>query len=362
MYRFLFFFFLLSFGCSKKTDNSTTQPRLENIQESVYASLKIVPNQSYSVRPNFSGIIDQIFVNEGDTVTKDQPLFKISISPSAKFRQNDAILALEEASSNLQGENNLLFNLQKEIEILQLQYSRDSINYSRLKTLWNQNIGKKNDLENAELAFLNSANRLDLLNKQFSQSQTNLNRQLQRARQLVNSENAQLKEFVIVSKINGSIFNIEKQIGDLISPQEIFAEIGSSKDWIIEMEIDESDIGKISKGDTLILNLDAYPNSVFSALISFISQRKNELTQTFLVKAAFLTSPPQLYYGLNGEANIIVNTKQNAMIIPSIYLLPDGKVLTSAGEKEIIIGMKNLDFVEIISGIDTSTVLLKPIE
>jgi HlyD family secretion protein len=362
MYRFLFFFFLLSFGCSKKPNNSTTQPRLENIQESVYASLKIVPNQSYSVRPIFSGIIDQIFVNEGDTVTKDQPLFKISISPTAKLKQSDAQLALEEASSNLQGENNLLSNLQKEIEILQLQYSRDSINYSRLKTLWNQNIGKKVDLENAELAYQNSANRLDLLNKQFSQSQTNLNRQLQRARHLVNSENAQLKDFVIVSKINGTIFNIEKQIGDLISPQEIFAEIGTSNDWIIEMEIDESDIGKITVGDTVVLNLDAYPNQVYSALISFISQRKNELTQTFLVRAAFLISPPQLYYGLNGEANIIVNTKQNAMIIPSSYLLPENKVLTSSGEKEIIIGMKNLDFVEIISGIDTSTVLLKPIE
>lgn len=362
MYRFLFLLFMLGFGCTKKSDNSTTKPRLENIQESVYASLKIVPNQSYSVRPIFSGIIDQIFVNEGDTVTKDQPLFKISISPSAKLRQSDAQLAFEEAASNLQGENNLLSNLKKEIEILQLQNTRDSINFFRLQSLWNQNIGKKNDLEIAELAYKNSSSRLDLLNKQFSQSQTNLNRQLQRARQLVNSENAELNEFVIVSKINGTIFNIEKQIGDLISPQEIFAEIGSSKDWIIEMEIDESDIGKISKGDTVILNLDAYPNSVFSALISYISQRKNELTQTFLVKAAFLTSPPQLYYGLNGEANIIVNTKQNAMIIPSIYLLPDGKVLTSAGEKEIIIGMKNLDFVEIISGIDTSTVLLKPIE
>lgn len=361
MFRIQIIIFLFSIlSCNKTNSPIDLKPSTKNIKESVYASIKIVPNQSYSVRPNLTGTIAKIFVNEGDSVIIGQPLFQISTSPLAQFRKTDAQLLLEEAVSNYQGENNLLSNLENEIEILNLQKDKDSINFYRLQSLWNQKIGKKSDLENAEFAYKNSKNRLTQILNQYEQNKSNLKRQVQKARELVASENAQLNEYFFYSKINGTVFKLEKEVGDLISPQEIFAEIGSDNNWIIEMEVDESDISKLNSSDTTILSLDAYPDEVFSALSYFISKRKNELTQTFLVKAVFIQPPPKLYYGLNGEANIIVNTKENALVIPSEYLLSGNKVLTPDGEIEVVTGMKNLDFVEILSGIDTSTILLKP--
>jgi len=69
-----------------------------------------------------------------------------------------------------------------------------------------------------------------------------------------------------------------------------------------------------------------------------------------------------LFNGLAGEANIIVSKRKNALTIPSGYLIDKNKVLTTDGEKEIEIGLKNLKFVEVLSGIDVNTIILKPTE
>jgi hypothetical protein len=78
------------------------------------------------------------------------------------------------------------------------------------------------------------------------------------------------------------------------------------------------------------------------------------------VEAEFKELPPKVYYGLSGEANIVVSTRDNAIVIPAEYLLGDNKVLTEEGEKSVQVGIKNLKFAEILSGIDTTTSLLKP--
>jgi len=58
----------------------------------------------------------------------------------------------------------------------------------------------------------------------------------------------------------------------------------------------------------------------------------------------------------------MVDQRKRTMVIPSNYLLPDNKVLSSEGEISVTIGIKNLEFVEVLSGIDTTTILLLPSE
>jgi multidrug efflux pump subunit AcrA (membrane-fusion protein) len=162
--------------------------------------------------------------------------------------------------------------------------------------------------------------------------------------------------------MDGKVYTLNKEVGELISPQEKIAEIGSSNRFIIEMDIDEVDIAKISLGDSVAITLEAYPGEVFLAKTSRIVPRKDELTQTFRVESVFLDEIEKLYSGLSGEANIMVATRKNAMIVPSEYVIEGNKVITSDGEQEVKIGVTNMEFTEILSGIDTTTTLIKPEE
>jgi len=79
-----------------------------------------------------------------------------------------------------------------------------------------------------------------------------------------------------------------------------------------------------------------------------------------MVEAFFDIAPEKLYPGLSGEANIIIATKENSLIIPKEYLIDNNKVKTDDGIVSITTGLQDLGFVEIIDGITKDTYIYKP--
>lgn len=347
-------------SCGNQRDNGTIKPKVTSITESVYASVTLRPQLSYNVQSTYSGIISEIFVEEGDTVSQDTPLFKIATSVELKNRLMNARLGLEEAQANFKGQNNLLNNIFLEIQTAEHQLVLDSTNFKRQERLWGQNIGKKIELERAKLAYEATKNQIGLLKQQYQQALTNLENNYKKAKSLTNRETSQLADHVTRSEIKGTVYAINKEVGEFIGTQESFGEIGTRERFLLEMDVDEVDVTKISLGDTVIVSMDAYPNDTFAAKTTKIYPKKNAQTQTFLVEAQFIVQPPKLYNGLSGEANIIVGKRDRALVIPSTYLKAQGTVLTEDGERQVTVGIKNLEFVEILSGLDSNTTLLRP--
>jgi multidrug efflux pump subunit AcrA (membrane-fusion protein) len=347
-------------ACQNGIKTQQTKATHKDITESVYASINVKPETVYFPQPKKSGIIEKIFVSEGDLVTEGQILFQISSSTEVNSKLNDAEISLEQARLNYTGKDNLLKNISEELSASKYQLDLDSTNYKKLEKLWQKNIGAKVDLDRARLAYESSLSKYEILKNKFAQTKNELKTNYERALNAVKSDKTLLDDFVVYSKINGRVYEVFKEVGEWIHSQEKFAEIGSAEEFIIEMDIDEVDISKINLNDTVLINLEAYPSQTFTAEINFITSKKNERTQTFRAESRFIESPNKIFNGLAGEANIIVSRKTNALIIPSDYLLSSNKVLTKEGAITISTGMKNMDIVEIISGIDTSIVLIKP--
>ena len=349
-------------SCNSKDKEEDIKPTLRNITETVYASVKVQPELSYFPQPMRSGIIKEVFVKEGDTVIQGQELFHISIPANAENKLNNAKLNLNEAEANYKGRNNLLLNIESDIQAVKRQLVLDSTNFKRQERLWDQRIGKKIEYDRAKLTFENTQNQLYVLIQKKEQTIINLRNNYQRALSQTKTEYSDFADYTLRSEINGVIYSLNKEVGDFIGTQEKFAEIGSTKEFIVTMNIDEVDITKIHLQDSVVILLDAYPKKVFLAKVTKIYPKKDERTQTFRVESRFLPPIPQLYNGLSGEANIMVDKRKNTLVIPSTYLLTDNKVLTPEGEVSVKVGIKNLEFVEILSGIDTSTTLLLPSE
>jgi multidrug resistance efflux pump len=293
-------------------------------------------------------------------VKKGQVLFQISPTSDIQSRLTNAEIDLREAESNYLGNNNLLKNLELEIQYISEQLNLDSINFKRQERLYDQNIGTKLQYDQTRLKYFTTQKKLNILKKKLAQTSSNLKSNYKKALINTKTEKSQLDDFTIRSEIDGKIYAINKEVGDFISNQERFAELGSAESYKIEMDIDEVDITKIKVGDTVIISLDAYLDDVFVATVNHILPKKNDVTQTFRVESVFRNPPPKIYNGLSGEANIIVSKRKNALVIPTVYLMPNNKVSTSDGVKTIKIGLKNLKFVEVLSGIDANTTLLKP--
>lgn len=356
------FFILLLFilSCKSQDNGESIKPHLSDITESVYAFVTIKPYQIYYPQTTRSGVIKEIFIREGEIVEKGQVLFQISRQAEEQNSFSQAELNFKEAERNYLSRDNLMTTMLDEITMMARQVKLDSINFNRQERLKSQNIGATIDYDRAKLNFETSRNKLLILQKQLEQMRSKLDIAYKKAQTQLESERSKFGDLFIRSTIEGKVYNINKKSGESITTQEHVAEIGSHDQFKIEMDIDEIDITKVTTGDTVSISLDAYPDNVFLAITTKISPKKDETTQTFLIEGEFINYPPSLYYGLSGEANIIVSKRKDALVIPSDYLMDGQQVMTVSGPVPVKTGVKNMSFVEVLSGIDTSTLLIKP--
>jgi len=243
-----------------------------------------------------------------------------------------------------------------------LQVKNDSVNYNRQKSLWEQNIGSQVEFDNRKLAFELSENNLSLLQSSYEQIRNELETKFKQAQNNYKTSMIATKDFMVKSKIHGTVYALYKNPGELVTTMEPIASVGSSSHFIIEMLVDEVDIVKIRLGQMALITLDAYSSTVYEASVSKIYPTKDERSQTFKIEALFNNPPETLYPGLSGEGNIIIDHKEEALVIPKEYLIEENKVETENGIVTITLGLQNLDQVEVISGIDATTYILKPEE
>jgi multidrug efflux pump subunit AcrA (membrane-fusion protein) len=79
-----------------------------------------------------------------------------------------------------------------------------------------------------------------------------------------------------------------------------------------------------------------------------------------VVEAVFNTRPETLYPGLSAEVNIVIAQKPKALLIPIGSLEKNNIVKTPDGEVSVKTGLKNLEFVEILEGLNEKSQILIP--
>ncbi len=336
-------------------------PQKTSLTESVYSSVTVQPDSLYQVYAAVAGILDNNLVEEGDLVKKGTPLLQI-INNAPKLNADNALLNLQLAKENYSGGSAFLGSLEDEIKAATLSLKNDSINYFRQKKLWQQEIGSKVQFENRKLAYELSQNKLRVLESSYERTKNQLATQVQQAQNNYRTAQIATEDFTVESKINGKVYALFKNPGEIVNSMEPLAAVGSASRFIIEMQVDEVDIVKLSTGQKTMITLDAYGTQVFEAEISKIYPRKDERSQTFTVEAIFKDPPKKLYPGLAGEGNIVIAQKEDVLTIPKTYLIGRNKVETENGIVDVKTGLQNLYDVEIMEGIDDHTYILKPQE
>lgn len=352
----LFFLFLFQFSCGQKEE--TVYPQRENISESVFASGLIKAKDQYRAFANTSGILKELYLKEGDHVNTGEVILEITNETARLNRETAELLrAFSDRRENLAKLKDLEIN----IELAKNKYENDSILLERQKKLWDQGIGKAVDLEQRQLSFENSKTffnssrlRYEDLKREIDFNERNASKNLALSRSLES-------DLLLKSKINGKVYALLVEIGEMVNPQTPLAIIGSAEEFILEMQVDEYDIAKIKAGQRILVTMDSYRGDVFEAKVTKINPIMDERNKSFTVEGEFVKRPQTLYPNLNFEANIIIQSKENVLTIPRAFLFREKFVINSRGDTiSVQSGIKGIQRVEIISGIDEVTQLKKP--
>lgn len=336
-------------------------PERKDIIETVYASGKIISEDEYKLSALSNGTIIKKLVRDGDTVQKGQLLYMIS-NEAARERYNAAQKNFKTATTNLSGQSPLLNDLKLSLQNARVKCDNDSLVYHRYKALWAQNIGTRINLDNVFTNYQISLNQRTIAEQKYQAAVNDLELSHSNARSQLSAANKDLQEYYIRSDRYGVVYQTYKEEGETVFANEVVALLGGPGNQVIRLAVDQQDIGKVHTGQQVLLQTDATGNSIFKAKVSCIYPVMNEQDQTFRVDALFEKQDAPAFIHSSVEANIIVQKKNKALVLPRSALAGNDSVWIQQNKqqvkKRIQTGIITLDHVEVSAGLDERTPVL----
>ena len=318
-------------------DYKTELPFYSSLDTKIVATGKLNPEEEIELKPQISGIVDQIFVEEGDLVRKGDLIAKIRVVPNEQ--------ALVSAKSR--------------ISTVKLTFENAKTLFNRNKTLFEKGVISKQDFENSELS-LNQAE------ENFNQSKNDY--QIIKRGSLSGGSSANT---TIVAQISGTVLEIPVREGDQVIQSNNFnagttiATIADMSKMIFEGKVDESEVGKLEEGKDIVVILGAINEKEFPATLTFVAPKgveQNGAVQ-FTVKADVkIESSTKIRAGYSANAEIEIESKDSVLVIKEALLQfnritekPFVEVLKDNGNfeiKKVEIGLSDGINVEITEGVE----------
>ena len=356
------FIVIVLFLISCKDKLAQTKPTIGDVTESVYASGIIKSENQYTVFSTVTAVLNNIDVVAGQTITKNQLLFELE-NDKAELNTQNARLTYQLSQNDSKYIHDKISEMEFKVQLARDKLLVDKSLFERNKRIQQYNIISEVDFENVALAYKASQLNLQTSQKQLSQLKSQLKFDQNKNNILLKIGQKTQNDYQIKSAFSGQLFDVLVKEGTLISPQIPLAIIGQKNAFLIELEVDENDMARVQLNQSVLITLDSYKNQVFDAKVDKIYPIMNEQSRTFKIEAHFINPPKKLYPNLSAEANIIIQTKKNAVTIPKNYLLKGDSIQISKEQKrKVKIGLSDYQKVEILEGLNANEIIYKPKE
>ncbi|MCS7062797.1 MAG: efflux RND transporter periplasmic adaptor subunit [Methylacidiphilales bacterium] len=310
------------------------QPTIGRAISAVYATVTVEPTQQTLIRTRHFGHVRAIHVSPGQSVTQDAPL--ADIIDETTYREIELANA-ELAQARLRhslGPPSLPLLKNKEAELKKLKALLDAGNI-------------------APIEYQRAENELRSLQDRVKIETASLDHDLQVAEQRLKTQIQEKNQMTLRSPLNGTVLEIYATLGEFLPPQSQIMRIGSSTLHLTAF-INEEDIGRLKPKMKGNVKLFAYPELTLTAtLTQILPQAEN---QSYRALFTLDEPPPMLLPGMTGEINIITDTREQALLIPTRALLPGPAVYTVSPSGRIrltpvTIGFRSIETTEILSGL-----------
>ena len=337
--------FLFSMAYYIKTNSrsaityETSKLSKQTIEEKIVATGSVVPEDEVNIVPQISGIIDEIFVEEGDEVVAGDLLAKIKVVPNEQ--------SLNSAEGRVKTARIVLNNSTKEFE--------------RNKKLFDKGVISEQDFNSVEL--------------RYNQDQQNLENALSDLQiiRLGSVGGSALTNTNVRSTVSGTVLQVPVKEGDqaieanTFNPGTTIATVADLNKMIFEGRVDEGEVGKLEIGMDLKISLGAIEEKEYDAKLTLIAPKGIEVAGAIQFKIegeVFLDDEYVVRAGYSANATIITDVKRDILSINESLLQFDNSTkkpfveVQISGQKferkDIELGISDGVYAEVLGGISES--------
>ncbi|MGB5170518.1 MAG: efflux RND transporter periplasmic adaptor subunit [Eudoraea sp.] len=314
----------------------TKKPFIASIEKKTVATGKVIPEDEIEIKPQISGIIDKIYLEEGTQVKAGDLIATIKVVPNEQ--------ALNQSRGRVRNAEIALNNV--------------TLEYNRNKTLFDKGVISSQDFNNQQLQFDQAKQELDNAKADY---------QIIRLGSAGGSSSANTN---IRATVTGTLLEIPVREGDQVIQSNNFndgttiATIADLGKMIFEGKVDEGEVAKLELGMPLEISLGALVDETFEAKLKFIAPKGIEESGAVQFKIegdVVVEEGIMIRAGYSANASLVLEKKEDVMVIPEALLQFDKEtdkpyVEISVGDqkferKDLKIGISDGVNVEIISGI-----------
>lgn len=337
--------FLFSMAYYIKTNSrsaityETSKLSKQTIEEKIVATGSVVPEDEVNIVPQISGIIDEIFVEEGDEVVAGDLLAKIKVVPNEQ--------SLNSAEGRVKTARIVLNNSTKEFE--------------RNKKLFDKGVISEQDFNSVEL--------------RYNQDQQNLENALSDLQiiRLGSVGGSALTNTNVRSTVSGTVLQVPVKEGDqaieanTFNPGTTISTVADLNKMIFEGRVDEGEVGKLKIGMDLKISLGAIEEKEYDAKLTLIAPKGIEVAGAIQFKIegeVFLDDEYVVRAGYSANATIITDIKKDILSINESLLQFDNSTkkpfveVQISGQKferkDIELGISDGVYAEVLGGISES--------
>ena len=327
--------FFISTNNQDPVKYESENPVKTTIEKKTVATGKVVPEDEVEIKPQISGIIEGVYVKEGEIVQTGALIAKIKVVPN-EAALNSAIGRVDNAK---------------------IVINNSEIDFKRNEKLYAKGIISNQDFIAFELRY-NQAKQ-ELINAQNDLKII----QLGTAGKGATNTN-------IRATVSGTVLSIPVKKGDQViesnnfNPGTTVATIADLTDMIFEGQVDEAEVSKLKMEMPLIISLGAINDKTFDANLRFVAPQGVEEQGAVQFKIEANVKLDTNFFvraGYSANATIVIGEKSNVLAIKEAYVQFDEEtdqpfVEVELGDqeferKDIELGLSDGINVEILSGI-----------
>ena len=202
---------------------------------------------------------------------------------------------------------------------------------------------------------------LDLLNFRFKNEEIDNQQRLNDIENLLKTQRRQLEKTSVTVAKDGSISEILKRAGDLVGAGEVLCRV-ISRERLVQAQIREENFAGIHPGLPVTLTFLGYGGGKpFHGTIERVLPSVDEATKRYIAYLKVDIPDDQLAQGLTGEASIMVDRHENALVIEKRALLGNSVFVVRDGRAVLVpvsVGFTGLDQAEILSGLKEGDLII----
>jgi HlyD family secretion protein len=251
-------------GSNDATKVSVESAAKRDIVETVSASGKVQPEKEIKITADVSGEIVELYVKEGDVVKKGTLLCKIN--------PEIYLSSLDRAQAAVNGSVANLSSSKSRLAQAESQFQKAELTYNRNKKLFDDKVISTQDFESIKSAFEVAKAEVDAARMAIASGEFTIKSSqasLKESRENLNKTN-------IYAPVDGTVSKLSKEKGErvvgtnMMEGTEIMR-LANLNEMEVNVDVSESDIVRVSRGDTAEIEIDAYLGRKFKGVVTEVA-------------------------------------------------------------------------------------------